>query len=180
MYTMAPTVTIRLLWEDVVILTRFLEDEGISKCSTFHSLCARQCCKHSTWLIILMTNLHGKCQDHPHFTDEEAEAQRGQVTYTKSERVPGEAGCKPWKSCPAVHTLKSCVPIQICQSLHSQGPSGYRDETLPGCQVDSPCKLETPMSGAHVNLDFPTVLGSSSLERTQQIGKARSVSCPTC
>lgn len=47
-----------------------------------------------------------------------------------------------------------------------------------GCQADSPYKEESPMSGVYMNLDFSSCTGSGSPERMQQIGKARTVSCP--
>lgn len=50
-------------------------------------------------------------------------------------------------------------------------PPGITEIKQLGYQTDSSWKLETPMSGAHMNLDFPTVRGSCSPERMQQIGK---------
>lgn len=47
-----------------------------------------------------------------------------------------------------------------------------------GCEAGSPCEEETSVSGAHMNLDFSSFAGSGSLERMQQTGKARTVSCP--
>lgn len=73
-----------------------------------------------------------------------------------------------------LHFFKS-----LCLLLPPRAPTRFYglELQLVSKKADLACKLRL-QSQVHTNLDFPIELGSSSLESLQQIGKARTVSCP--